>query len=380
MQDQPEHAAIPFQVVSAEGELISSPPESPPWCALLAETPLGSAVCNRGCGYSLDEPDLTVTGGFQTFVCPFGVHNGLLPFDSDTDLESGEIPGAHSPANRVVIGGRCFPGYLAFREFVDFALEADVPEDTLLALTPHLHFDNPGELETAFTEFAAQWRETDSQDSLKGVEQGRRRFFPGVLTGRDFLRHLGDELCRSERFKHPLSLGLVRVDMQEWAPRQSREAVRLLVCQGMARLFRSALRRFDILGFLPESERDGFAFIFPETNRNAAENAMQRSLAAAQDQFLSLLPRQEMPEQALQLHFGLAEYPADGRKAAELIGEARKDMEAEQQDAPEGRDGQPLAEEDPALPNMEAMDFSRAEVVDRAGWMEDSVMGRDDAL
>ena len=55
-----------------------------------------------------------------------------------------------------------------------------------------------------------------------------------------------------------------------------------------------------------------FGMIFPETDRQRANIALQRILATAQDEFISLLPHQETPEHALYFEIGLAEYPADG--------------------------------------------------------------------
>ena len=142
MPDMPvsNRLACPTQWFERDGRCLTPPDTVPPYCAAVALTTLGRAVCNRGCGFfgALDDAPVGLpgeaSGGFATFRCPFGVSNALA-------LKGDAV---------ILVGGRVFANYAQFRAFVNNAVEAGAAAETVLAGCDTLIFQNPEALRTVF--------------------------------------------------------------------------------------------------------------------------------------------------------------------------------------------------------------------------------------
>ncbi|NQU43286.1 GGDEF domain-containing protein [bacterium] len=318
-----------LQVFTTEGERLSLPADVPYYCRVMSDTPSGRSVCNRGCGFSFAGP--CESSPFQIFSCPFGVTNAslLLPEQPGSDWSAAE---RCRSVRRILVGGRVFRNYVQFTRFVEKGIRAGAVLEDLLEPCASVQFEDPNELRLVLQKYAAVATEIEPVPLGSGMGDLLEEFGGyGLPKPSDFDRDLESEINRCERFTHPLTLALVRVNMSHWPAARSDERVPRLVLKGVADVFRRHLRDFDRLTCLeaaPEDEvdRECLAIMLPETYRVQADVALRRILCDAQERFLSHVPRQNGTEETLFFQVGLAQYPVNGTCVRDLMKSGREDL------------------------------------------------------
>jgi len=112
-------SAFSFQCFTDSHVAVAPPSAVPPYCVLVAQTPLGKQCCNRGCGYP-ESPDSS--GRTCHFECPFGILNAV------------RIPRRITGEEVIIVAGKVFDSYGRYTRFVEKATSAGVDlEQTLEA-------------------------------------------------------------------------------------------------------------------------------------------------------------------------------------------------------------------------------------------------------
>jgi diguanylate cyclase (GGDEF)-like protein len=102
----------------------------------------------------------------------------------------------------------------------------------------------------------------------------------GLLNGRGFYEAAANELARSSRYRHPLTLAYVDLDDFKGINDRFGHARGDAVLVAVARGLRRACRSSDIVGRLGGDE---FVILFPETGRDAAEAALAKVRSRVQE-------------------------------------------------------------------------------------------------
>ncbi len=138
----------------------------------------------------------------------------------------------------------------------------------------------------------------------------------GFFNHRFFHERLGEEVVRTQRARHPLSVLMLDLDDFKLVNDTFGHLFGDRVLTWTAELIRSTLRGSDIPA---RYGGDEFAIILPETDADAARSAAERILDAFRDHAFVGEQRGPVP---IGLSIGVATYPADGRYATDLIAAA----------------------------------------------------------
>jgi diguanylate cyclase (GGDEF)-like protein/putative nucleotidyltransferase with HDIG domain len=148
-------------------------------------------------------------------------------------------------------------------------------------------------------------------------EEARVDAKTGLFNARHFAQALNEELLRAERFERPLSLVMADLDLLRDINNTYGHLAGDAVLQGIAEVFRSQLRHYDVPARFGGEE---FAILLPETPPEQAleiADRIRRSVAArAFDVETSSEPIKAT------VSIGVAAFPRDGSDANELIHQA----------------------------------------------------------
>ena len=138
----------------------------------------------------------------------------------------------------------------------------------------------------------------------------------GFFNHRFLHERLGEEVVRTQRARHPLSVLMLDLDDFKLVNDTFGHLFGDRVLTWTADLIRSTLRASDIPA---RYGGDEFAIILPETDAQEARSAAERILEAFRDQAFVGEQRGPVP---IGLSIGVATYPTDGRYATDLIAAA----------------------------------------------------------
>jgi diguanylate cyclase (GGDEF)-like protein len=138
----------------------------------------------------------------------------------------------------------------------------------------------------------------------------------GFFNHRFLHERLGEEVVRTQRARHPLSVLMLDVDDFKLVNDTFGHLFGDRVLTWTAELIRSTLRASDIPA---RYGGDEFAIILPETDADEARSAADRILGAFRDHAFVGEQRGPVPIGA---SIGVSTYPRDGRTATELIAAA----------------------------------------------------------
>jgi diguanylate cyclase (GGDEF)-like protein len=138
----------------------------------------------------------------------------------------------------------------------------------------------------------------------------------GFFNHRFLHERLGEEVVRTQRARHPLSVLMLDLDDFKLVNDTFGHLFGDRVLTWTAELIRSTLRGSDIPA---RYGGDEFAIILPETDADEARSAAERILEAFRDQAFVGEQRGPVP---IGLSIGVATYPTDGRNATDLIAAA----------------------------------------------------------
>lgn len=150
------------------------------------------------------------------------------------------------------------------------------------------------------------YRETAQMAELDGLTH--------LLNHRRWYERLHEELSRSLRYRHPMSLLMIDVDYfkrynDTYGHQQGDELLRML-----AQVLRQNTRQTDVVGRYGGEE---FAVILPETNKDSAVHTAQRLCESVAKIPFPGFPGG--PPVRCTISIGVATYPEDALNAAELI-------------------------------------------------------------
>jgi diguanylate cyclase (GGDEF)-like protein/putative nucleotidyltransferase with HDIG domain len=139
----------------------------------------------------------------------------------------------------------------------------------------------------------------------------------GLFNARHFAVALNEELLRAERFERPLSLVMADLDLLRDINNTYGHLAGDAVLQGIAEVFRSQLRHYDVPARFGGEE---FAILLPETPPEQAFEIAERIRRAVADRAYDVETSSE-PIRAT-VSIGVAAFPRDGSDANELIHQA----------------------------------------------------------
>ncbi len=139
----------------------------------------------------------------------------------------------------------------------------------------------------------------------------------GLFNARHFAAALNDELLRAERFDRPLSLVMADLDLLRDINNTYGHLAGDAVLQGIAEVFRSQLRHYDVPARFGGEE---FAILLPETPPEQAFEIAERIRQAVAARAYDVETSSE-PIRAT-VSIGVAGFPRDGSDANELIHQA----------------------------------------------------------
>jgi diguanylate cyclase (GGDEF)-like protein/putative nucleotidyltransferase with HDIG domain len=139
----------------------------------------------------------------------------------------------------------------------------------------------------------------------------------GLFNARHFALALDEELTRAARFERPLSLVMADLDLLRDINNTYGHLAGDAVLQGIAEVFRSQLRQYDVPARFGGEE---FAILLPETPPEQAVEIAERIRSAVAAKAFDVETSGE-PIRAT-VSIGVAAYPQDGEDANELIHQA----------------------------------------------------------
>jgi diguanylate cyclase (GGDEF)-like protein/putative nucleotidyltransferase with HDIG domain len=139
----------------------------------------------------------------------------------------------------------------------------------------------------------------------------------GLFNARHFAAALNEELLRAERFDRPLSLVMADLDLLRDINNTYGHLAGDAVLQGIAEVFRSQLRHYDVPARFGGEE---FAILLPETPPEQAFEIAERIRRAVAGRAYDVETSSE-PIRAT-VSIGVAAFPRDGSDANELIHQA----------------------------------------------------------
>jgi diguanylate cyclase (GGDEF)-like protein/putative nucleotidyltransferase with HDIG domain len=139
----------------------------------------------------------------------------------------------------------------------------------------------------------------------------------GLFNARHFAVALNEELIRAERFERPLSLVMADLDLLRDINNTYGHLAGDAVLQGIAEVFRSQLRHYDVPARFGGEE---FAILLPETPPEQAFEIAERIRRTVAGSSFDVETSSE-PIRAT-ISIGVAGYPRDGADANELIHQA----------------------------------------------------------
>jgi diguanylate cyclase (GGDEF)-like protein/putative nucleotidyltransferase with HDIG domain len=139
----------------------------------------------------------------------------------------------------------------------------------------------------------------------------------GLFNARHFAAALNEELLRAERFERPLSLIMADLDLLRDINNTYGHLAGDAVLQGIAEVFRSQLRHYDVPARFGGEE---FAILLPETPPEQAFEIAERIRRTVASRAYDVETSSE-PIRAT-VSIGVAGYPRDGSDANELIHQA----------------------------------------------------------
>jgi diguanylate cyclase (GGDEF)-like protein/putative nucleotidyltransferase with HDIG domain len=139
----------------------------------------------------------------------------------------------------------------------------------------------------------------------------------GLFNARHFAAALSEELQRAERFERPLSLVMADLDLLRDINNTYGHLAGDAVLQGIAEVFRSQLRHYDVPARFGGEE---FAILLPETPPDQAFEIAERIRRTVADKTYDVETSSE-PIRAT-VSIGVAGFPRDGADANELIHQA----------------------------------------------------------
>ena len=148
-------------------------------------------------------------------------------------------------------------------------------------------------------------------------EEARVDAKTGLFNARHFAAALNEELLRAERFDRPLSLVMADLDLLRDINNTYGHLAGDAVLQGIAEVFRSQLRHYDVPARFGGEE---FAILLPETPPEQAFEIAERIRRAVAGRAYDVETSSE-PIRAT-VSIGVAAFPRDGSDANELIHQA----------------------------------------------------------
>jgi diguanylate cyclase (GGDEF)-like protein/putative nucleotidyltransferase with HDIG domain len=139
----------------------------------------------------------------------------------------------------------------------------------------------------------------------------------GLFNARHFALALNEELLRAERFERPLSLVMADLDLLRDINNTYGHLAGDAVLQGIAEIFRSHLRHYDVPARFGGEE---FAILLPETTPEQAFEIAERIRRTVAGSTFDVETSSE-PIRAT-VSIGVAAFPRDGADANELIHQA----------------------------------------------------------
>ena len=139
----------------------------------------------------------------------------------------------------------------------------------------------------------------------------------GLFNARHFAQALNEELLRAERFERPLSLIMADLDLLRDINNTYGHLAGDAVLQGIAEVFRSHLRHYDVPARFGGEE---FAILLPETTPEQAFEIAERIRRTVAARTYDVETSSE-PIRAT-VSIGVAAFPRDGADANELIHQA----------------------------------------------------------
>src|SRR4029077_7426221 len=139
----------------------------------------------------------------------------------------------------------------------------------------------------------------------------------GLFNARHFAAALNEELQRAERFERPLSLVMADLDLLRDINNTYGHLAGDAVLQGIAEVFRSQLRHYDVPARFGGEE---FAILLPETPPDQAFEIAERIRRTVADKTYDVETSSE-PIRAT-VSIGVAGFPRAARAANELIHQA----------------------------------------------------------
>jgi diguanylate cyclase (GGDEF)-like protein/putative nucleotidyltransferase with HDIG domain len=139
----------------------------------------------------------------------------------------------------------------------------------------------------------------------------------GLFNARYFAGALTEELARAERFERPLSLIMADLDLLRDINNTYGHLAGDAVLQGIAQVFRSELRHYDVPARFGGEE---FSILLPETDADHALEIAERIRRAVAERDFDVETSSEPIRVSVSI--GVASYPKDGLDENELIHQA----------------------------------------------------------
>ena len=155
-------------------------------------------------------------------------------------------------------------------------------------------------------------------EKMQSFEKAKKLAVTDGLTGlynhRYFVKHLRDELLRAKRYTHELSVLIIDIDHfknynDTNGHLQGNEAIK-----SVTHVMKDVTRTMDILSRYGGEE---FAVILPETNKQQALQTAMRICKSVEEE--KICGEEKQPLKKLTISVGVAVYPEDAARGAELI-------------------------------------------------------------